>query len=1013
MESPTDDGSALFGCFGASRESKPSRDGGHVRSSSSSFSRWWNTGAGTSTDDTSMHPSEGEGTTDLLARISDDLLAIDLDAQSQPSVAPTEPKPTHERKRSWPFSVGRKVVPQPGDPSVATPTTLDALPATTATTTTPSDEGSTSPVTSTDPRTSSHSFSIEDSASLSLPSFSERSETETPTSIAAAAAAAVAAGTLADASAAATAAATNESGDRPQGYRRLWQSITSVRKGDKVTAKELPPPPQEFTVESLVRAVMALKPAQPIMQATRLSAGLRTLDSRAVAALLKELSKAGAQHRASELFDYLRALPDDHELAPLADLYTYTTVISQCGGHQHLRRALELVAEMRGRGIQCNVHTYSALMSVCVKCNECELALDVYDQLLSEGCTANLVTYNILIDAFSRTGQWSKAADVLDPISRQGLTPEARTYNSIISACGKAGQPQAALRVYERMLDDGVDPTGTTYTLIISAFGRAGLVDEALKMYKDMSARGCEPNVITYSSLISVCERAGRAETALLLFEEMKTAGVRPNVVTFNGLVGACAHAGMWQKALELVEAMPSAGCRPDGATYSVLVAALERGGQWRQSLQALEKAQAAGLRPDAGAYNAVLGALWSSGRLSAWTKAVQLVTAAQRQGAIRLQSVSAGEATATAYTQGAAVLITLRWLCHFRDGLSAAAAFAANPAMRSLLLVKGKHTGPVHSFEPICESMNGMFAAFSVPASASAAPQGLLIRADARQLPSWAASASGLALLSILDYANGAPSQSASTLLKEDRTAESQCGKAFNAVREFEGTHCVQTLDPEALCTPAATALRHDVITCITALSSGMQLREDTAHDAVQLCNRLLSIGSVTQQPPPPACAAALLLLACRQAGNAAAMLRHGQLVLQAAGLPVSAVLEAEQRILGTLGSDPAAISPLRVLHLYLERLGCDDSALQKCQLAHVMSLTATDVVAKAALSPAFVRFDPSVVAAACLLKARQSMGLSPAWPLVLQDMTGYVPGSTMALDQCVELLQLLGIAQ
>ena len=46
---------------------------------------------------------------------------------------------------------------------------------------------------------------------------------------------------------------------------------------------------------------------------------------------------------------------------------TYTTMISQCGTQQQLRRALELVAEMRSRGIQCNVHTYSALMNVCIK----------------------------------------------------------------------------------------------------------------------------------------------------------------------------------------------------------------------------------------------------------------------------------------------------------------------------------------------------------------------------------------------------------------------------------------------------------------------------------------------------------------------------------------------------------------------------------------------------------------------------------------------------------------------
>jgi hypothetical protein len=35
--------------------------------------------------------------------------------------------------------------------------------------------------------------------------------------------------------------------------------------------------------------------------------------------------------------------------------------------------------------------------------------------------------------------------------------------------------------------------------------------------------------------------------------------------------------------------------------------------------------------------------------------------------------------------------------------------------------------------------------------------------------------------------------------------------------------------------------------------------------------------------------------------------------------------VLEAEARVVAALGEDAGAISPLRVLQLYLERLGCD----------------------------------------------------------------------------------------
>jgi pentatricopeptide repeat protein len=327
-----------------SETSKYSRSG----SKTSSLSRWWNSNA-ISADAGDQELGEGDFFSDqgqVLANISDDLLKLDIKKDNT--------KPTHERKLSWPFAGNRKVVPQFSTSGV------------------PSEEDSVSPLACSAPS----SGPITPDASYHA-NFSHNTSNSSSFALSEAAHVYVHAGSLGaadgpqqqahfSAEASPTSAGTNNK--TPQGYRRLWQSITSVRKGDKVAPTELSTQPQEYTVDSLVRGVMSLKNSQPILEAPRLASGLRTLDSRAVAALLKELNKAGAQTRATELFDYLRSLPEDHALSPLADLYTYTTVISQCGGHQHLRRALELVAEMRGKGIQCNVHTYSALMSVCVKC---------------------------------------------------------------------------------------------------------------------------------------------------------------------------------------------------------------------------------------------------------------------------------------------------------------------------------------------------------------------------------------------------------------------------------------------------------------------------------------------------------------------------------------------------------------------------------------------------------------------------------------------------------------------
>lgn len=41
--------------------------------------------------------------------------------------------------------------------------------------------------------------------------------------------------------------------------------------------------------------------------------------------MLKELSKSGHGQQALELFDCLQNLPPNHDLAPLADVFSYTT----------------------------------------------------------------------------------------------------------------------------------------------------------------------------------------------------------------------------------------------------------------------------------------------------------------------------------------------------------------------------------------------------------------------------------------------------------------------------------------------------------------------------------------------------------------------------------------------------------------------------------------------------------------------------------------------------------------
>ena len=70
-------------------------------------------------------------------------------------------------------------------------------------------------------------------------------------------------------------------------YRKLWQQITKVQPGQRL--QESGEAYSELTVEDLLRIIITLPPSEPVIGA--IAPGLAHLDSSALAALLKELSK--------------------------------------------------------------------------------------------------------------------------------------------------------------------------------------------------------------------------------------------------------------------------------------------------------------------------------------------------------------------------------------------------------------------------------------------------------------------------------------------------------------------------------------------------------------------------------------------------------------------------------------------------------------------------------------------------------------------------------------------------
>ncbi len=77
------------------------------------------------------------------------------------------------------------------------------------------------------------------------------------------------------------------------------------------------------------------------------------------------LSSGAAVCRAWQLFDWVRLLPACDELRRFCHSSTYVTMIALCGTWRQLRRALELVADMRSRDMECGLPVSTLQLDAC------------------------------------------------------------------------------------------------------------------------------------------------------------------------------------------------------------------------------------------------------------------------------------------------------------------------------------------------------------------------------------------------------------------------------------------------------------------------------------------------------------------------------------------------------------------------------------------------------------------------------------------------------------------------
>ncbi|KAF8072806.1 jmj4 [Scenedesmus sp. PABB004] len=444
----------------------------------------------------------------------------------------------------------------------------------------------------------------------------------------------------------------------------LWAPLPGGGAGGGVSPYHLGQPTNVEDILQMLRTMPRGSSAIPVV-----ADSLRFLDSRALAALLKELSKTGLREVAFEIFDWLRAQSEavHPEYAGLLDVFTYTTMIvsrrharararaaprraaqagtraaraaaspgarppptprprapspavgraaqAQCTNHMHLPTALELVNEMRGRRVPLNTHTYSAMLNVCIKAGELELALDVFNEARSvqtrrrsRARAGGRGREGAARAARSRGAGVARRAQML----AEGLQPNLVTFNTLLEVYAKRGMWREAVGVLDT-LEQQVRARPRA-----APRRRAGPGRSRASAPRRRAAQRLVPEPRTFNIVMNACNAAGQHASCIAVHGRMVGAKVPPTVGTYNAVVLAHCKLEQPSSAQALFSEMPRAGCMPTHTTFITLLQSAEAHGQAAVAVSLLEQMSALSLRLTPQCYAAAIGACAAAGQLA------------------------------------------------------------------------------------------------------------------------------------------------------------------------------------------------------------------------------------------------------------------------------------------------------------------------------------------------------------------------------------------------------------
>ncbi|XP_051133457.1 putative pentatricopeptide repeat-containing protein At3g05240 [Andrographis paniculata] len=254
--------------------------------------------------------------------------------------------------------------------------------------------------------------------------------------------------------------------------------------------------------------------------------------------LIDMYAKCREVESARKLFDEL----------PKEDIEHWNAMIHVYIEHGFAQKALELLDQMKVRGLEFDEVTLLGLVMACRDTGQLHRGIIAHSIVEKDAIfKKSVVLGNALIDMYAKCGSLERARAVFDGMPQRDIV----SWTSMIVGYAVNGEGKKSLATFEQMRAEKLPPNSVTFVGVLLACDHAGLIDEGIRLYETMSeVYRIEPQIEHCGCIVDMLARGGRIEEARRFVKNMPVA---PNALIWRILVSGCRVHGRVDSGLNLV----------------------------------------------------------------------------------------------------------------------------------------------------------------------------------------------------------------------------------------------------------------------------------------------------------------------------------------------------------------------------------------------------------------------------------------------------------------------------